>query len=294
MAGTAGGGGGSGGALAVLMPGFVLGEHAAAAGYRIHAFDTIGSTNDEAMRLARAGDPGAIWIATAEQTAGRGRRGRRWETPKGNLGASCLTILDATSVRHAATLGFVAGLALHDALTAIAPDLPFAVGLDAAEGTGTRFALKWPNDVVVGTAKLAGIMLESEMRTDGGMAIVVGIGVNVAAAPDGLPYPVTSLAALGIETDATGVFRELSDSWQHHHRVWAGGRGLAAIRSAWLERAAGLGGPVALKVGERVLSGVFETIDEDGRLMVRTADGGLEAVAAAEVHFGAVASTAAM
>ncbi|TCT11267.1 BirA family biotin operon repressor/biotin-[acetyl-CoA-carboxylase] ligase [Tepidamorphus gemmatus] len=269
---------------------FVLGAAAAAAGYRLAAFDSIGSTNDEALVRARAGDPGRLWVVTAHQWKGRGRRGRTWQTPVGNLGASLL-LVGPVQIAAAASLGFVAGLALSDALSRIAPRLSTATALDGAEAPGgTRFELKWPNDVLAGGAKLAGIMLESEALPGGVTAIVIGIGVNVAASPVDVPYPATSLADLGIEADAGAVFAALSDAWVVRHAQWDGGRGLAAVRADWLDRAAGLGGSVAVRVGERIVRGTFETLNEDGCLVVATEAGERISIAAGEVHFGTVAS----
>lgn len=277
---------------------FALGEGAQAAGYRVCPYEAVGSTSSEALSRLREGDPGRLWIVTDEQTAGRGRRGRGWETPKGNLAASLLVVLGKPAAAQAATLGFVAGLALHRALRRVAPDTAVAVGLDGAGDRAgdaglVRFELKWPNDLLASGAKLAGIMLESESLSDGRLGVVVGIGVNVAAAPEGMPYPVTSLAALGVRSDAGELFRELAEAWVELAAIWDDGRGMSEIRRLWLSHGAGLGGPVALRIGSRVLSGTFETIDEAGRLVVRLPDGTAETVAAAEVHFGAVASAAA-
>lgn len=275
------------------MP-FDLGAKARDGGYRVLAFDRIASTNTEALARARAGDSGRLWVVAKEQTAGRGRRGRVWATPPGNLGASLLLMLGEPAVRHAATLGFVAGLALHRALEEIAPAARVEIGLDGAAGRGPsplRFELKWPNDVVASGGKLAGILLEAERMGGGQLAVVVGIGVNVVTAPQGIAREATSLAGLGVAVDAASVFRALADAWVDLSGVWDEGRGMAEIRSLWLARCAGRGGPVALRIGGRVVRGVFETIDADGRLIVRRADGETQSVAAAEVHFGAVAST---
>src|SRR6185503_8262211 len=106
---------------------------------------------------------------------------------------------------------------------------------------GRRFELKWPNDVLAGGAKLAGILLESAVLSDCGYALAIGIGVNIVAHPAGLPYPATSLAALGAAANAETLFLALSDAWTANARDWNDGRGLASIRNRWLARAAGLG-----------------------------------------------------
>jgi BirA family biotin operon repressor/biotin-[acetyl-CoA-carboxylase] ligase len=179
---------------------------------------------------------------------------------------------------QAATLGFIAGLAAHEALRTCAP--------------GVSAALKWPNDILVSDAKLCGILLESE-QTNRGIAIVVGIGINVATAPQDLPYPATSLAALEASVTPEQLFTALADGWLDYFKVWDEGRGMARIRSLWLERAAGLGASVTVRVGSDVVRGIFETLDENGRLMLRSADNSLMPVSAGEVYFGEAARDAA-
>lgn len=274
---------------------FKLGAGALASQYRLTAYEQIGSTNQEALAAAREGDAGRRWFVTAHQTAGRGRRGRQWETPVGNLAASLLTVVPHEPA-SAATLGFVAGLALDEALRSVAPDLAFRIGLDSIEGTGApgrrdRLRLKWPNDVLLDGGKLAGILLEAEPLSDHRLAVAIGIGVNVVAAPTGLPYPATALADLGLGLDAPAVFEALSNAWANIERIWNGGQGFGSIRRLWLDRAAGLGEDVAVRVGDSVFSGSFETIDEAGRLVIRSSEGLVRTIAAGEVHFGAVASS---
>ena len=156
-----------------------------------------------------------------------------------------------------------------------------------------KFALKWPNDVLAGRQKLAGILLEAEAVGDNRLAVVVGIGTNVVAAPEGTPTPATSLAALGVQIGAEELFAALSDAWTEFRGIWDNGRGFGDIRKLWLERAAGLGERVAIQTGNSVIEGTFDTIDEAGCLIVRTADGKRMPVAAGEVYFGAAASVGA-
>lgn len=272
---------------------FALAPPAANAGYRLEAHETVGSTNALALDHARAGDPGRLWVVSSSQQSGRGRRGRAWATPPGNLAATLL-LTGRHELASTATLGFVAGLALSDALAAVLPRADVAVGIDGVEtATGGRIALKWPNDVLADGAKLSGILLESAMLVDGRHAVAVGIGVNVVSAPEDTPYPATSLAQLGATCDAGTLFLALSDAWLANSAAWDDGRGLASIRARWLERAAGLGGPVAVRHEGRVVRGVFETIDEACRFVIREPDGARLAISAGDVHFGAVASAAA-
>ena len=274
------------------MP-FLLAPGAIAEGYRLEGHETVGSTNALALAHGRDGDPGRLWVVSKRQESGRGRRGRVWSTPEGNLAATLLLVMNR-ELRSAATLGFVAGLALSDALDAVAPGTRVAIGPDGGTGrNGGRFELKWPNDVLSDGAKLAGILLESSMIGDNKAAIAIGIGVNVVAHPEDLPYPATSLAALGSTCDAETLFLALSDAWSDTLRAWDEGRGLDIIRRRWLARAAGLGGEVAVQLDGNVIRGIFETIDEDCRFVIRDNRGEIVRIAAGDVHFGAVASASA-
>lgn len=195
---------------------FHLAPTAAAEGFRLEPHDSVGSTNALALDHARAGDGGRLWIVSRKQESGRGRRGRVWATPEGNLAATLLLITNR-ELRMAATLGFVAGLALADALDAVVPNGHILVGVDGGNGAGkNRFELKWPNDVLASGAKLAGILLESALLDSDRAAVAIGIGVNVVAHPRDLPYPATSLTALGAPCDAETLFVALSDAWSHN------------------------------------------------------------------------------
>jgi BirA family biotin operon repressor/biotin-[acetyl-CoA-carboxylase] ligase len=268
--------------------GFSLGPRAAAAGYRLAAFDSTGSTNVEAMDRARTGERGPMWFVTSEQTAGRGRRHRPWIAPRGNLASSILEVIDV-SPAIAATLGFAAGLALEAALQRVSME----ARLRSPGSEDMKFALKWPNDVLAGRAKLAGILLEAETLPGDRLAVVVGIGTNVVAFPQGTPYPATSLNALGVQVGAEDLFNALSDSWSEYRGIWDEGRGFPEIRKQWLARAAGLGEPVSIQSGSSTISGIFDTIDESGCLIVRTSDGTCVPISAGDVHFGSIASAGA-
>jgi BirA family transcriptional regulator, biotin operon repressor / biotin---[acetyl-CoA-carboxylase] ligase len=267
---------------------FFLGPRAISAGYRLAAFDQIGSTNAEALVRARLGERGPLWLVTSEQTAGRGRRHRPWIAPRGNLASSIVELID-TSPAVAATLGFAAGLALEQALR----QLSVEASLRSAGSDTMKFLLKWPNDVLCGPDKLAGILLEAEAVADHGLAVVVGIGTNVVAAPQGTPTPATSLAALGVHVGAEELFGALSDAWVEYRGVWDNGRGFGEIRRKWLERAVGLGQPVSIQSGAATVSGTFDTIDDAGCLIVATSDGNRVPISAGEVYFGSAASAGA-
>ena len=264
---------------------FSLGPKATSAGYRLAAFDKIGSTNTEAMARARQGERGPMWFVTTEQTAGRGRRQRAWVAPRGNLASSILEVMAVTPA-VAATLGFAAGLSLESALQKL------SVEANLRRAEPLKFALKWPNDVLAERQKLTGILLEAE-AVPGGLAVVVGVGTNVVAAPEGTPTPATSLAALGIHVGAEELFRALAEAWVEFRGIWDNGRGFGEIRKAWLERAFGVGEPVAIKTGTATVEGTFDTIDDTGCLIVRTAEGKRMPITAGEVYFGNAASVGA-
>ena len=255
---------------------FALGPQAQSAGYRLVSFDSIGSTNAEGLARARAGERGPLWLVTDLQTAGRGRRNRAWISPRGNLAASVLQTVDVAPPL-AATLGFAAGVATATALRS------FLVDAD----------LKWPNDVLLRGAKLCGIGLEAESAGEGRMAVIAGIGVNVVAAPQGVPFAAIALNEAGFALSAPQLFARLSDAWVEAFGIWDRGRGMPELRRRWLALAVGVGGPVTVHVGGRAVSGAFETIDDNGYLIVATADGKRVPIASGDVFFGDAASSSA-
>src|SRR3954451_11586820 len=204
---------------------FSLGPRATSAGYGLAAFDCIASTNAEALSRARHGEQGPIWLVTTEQTAGRGRRNRPWIAPRGNLASSILEVMEI-SPAVGATLGFAAGLAIATALQKVSIE----ASLRSAGSEHMKFLLKWPNDVLAGGQKLVGIGLEAEPVADDRLAVVVGIGTNVVAAPEGTPTAATSLAAIGLTVSAEELFGALSDAWFEFRGVWDHGRGFGDIR----------------------------------------------------------------
>ncbi len=229
-------------------------------GFRLHHYATIGSTNDEAKALARAGAPDGTLVWAGEQTAGHGRRGRVWLSPPGNLYLSLVLRPDAAPSR-AAQLGFVAALGLGDALAALT-------------GPALRLRYKWPNDLLANGKKLAGILLESETSaTDRVDFVVVGIGANILSAPVDVEFPATSLAAEGIAGITPAV---LLEGFARHFAGWArrwGEEGFAPVRAAWLARASGLGEGVRVRLERSTLFGRFLDLDDDGALVLDAAEG---------------------
>jgi BirA family biotin operon repressor/biotin-[acetyl-CoA-carboxylase] ligase len=231
--------------------------------------DAVDSTNAEALRRARAGERGPLWVVAGSQSAGRGRRGRAWVSPPGNLYASLL-LVDPAPAAVAPQLAFVAGLAVHDACAALAPGL--------ADG----LALKWPNDLLCRGAKIAGILIEGE---GGPIAnpVVIGIGVNCRHHPEAVEHPATDFAAQGPAVEAAALLDSLRRTMAARLAEWDRGAGFAAIRSAWLDRAAGLGQAIRARLPDREVTGVFEALDEAGRLVLRRADERREVITAGEV-----------
>jgi BirA family biotin operon repressor/biotin-[acetyl-CoA-carboxylase] ligase len=250
-----------------------LGEKAAAAGYRLQEFAALGSTNDEAMSRVALGDPGRLWIVADEQTRGRGRLGREWRSPPGNLYASLL-LVDPSPPALSAQLGFVAGVALATALQKIL-------------GPDQRLKLKWPNDALYDGAKLSGLLLEGASQPNGLFGCVIGFGVNCQSSPGDAPYPTASLKSIGAASaDREMLFPALSDAVADWLEIWARGENFSAIRSAWLDHAGGVGGPVRVSRNQKVRDGVFRGVDAQGRLLLETPDGAVEIVEAGDVAFG--------
>jgi BirA family biotin operon repressor/biotin-[acetyl-CoA-carboxylase] ligase len=242
------------------------------AGYGREVHAELDSTNAEALRRAAAGERGPLWILAHVQTAARGRRGRAWATLPGNFAASLLVLAPGPPAL-AALRSFAAALGLFDAL------------LDAT-GRAELFALKWPNDVLLGGRKLAGILLE----TGPGGALAIGFGVNLADAPEaaalepGAVPPVSLRGATGVAIapeDFLGLLGPAVARWE----MLLAADGFAPLRAAWLARAARLGEAVTARLPGRVLTGRMETIDETGALVLAT-DAGRVALPAAELHFG--------
>jgi BirA family biotin operon repressor/biotin-[acetyl-CoA-carboxylase] ligase len=244
-----------------------LAPGAAAAGVGLIACETVGSTNAEALAYARAGEKGPLWITARAQTAGRGRRGRTWVSEHGNLFATLL-LTDPAPPERAAELSFVAALATHDAIAAQAPAL------------APRLGFKWPNDVLLDGAKLAGILIEAEGTRP--LMVAIGIGINCRHHPAATDHPATDLAAAGAAVTVEDLFRSLSIAMVHRRREWEGG--FASIRAGWLQRARAPGSTLRVRLGSRELTGLFETLDETGRLRLRLADGTVETIAAGEVY----------
>lgn len=242
--------------------------------YRLVSRERIASTSDEAKALAAAGAPAGTLIWARAQSAGRGRQGRVWVSPPGNLYASLL-LRPAVPIATAAQLGFVAALAVGDACLAAAPD--------------AAIAFKWPNDVLLAGRKLAGILLESQASVAGALAwLVIGIGINLATYPVDVDYAATALSATGADAAPEAVLAALARAFLVWYERWRDGAGFAVIRAEWLARAQGLGQPIRVRLPGAMLDGSFAGLDTDGTLLLDT-QAGRRRIAAGEVFPAAAA-----
>jgi BirA family biotin operon repressor/biotin-[acetyl-CoA-carboxylase] ligase len=242
---------------------------AARAGTRLEAFDALGSTNEEALVRARRGERGPLWIVARRQTAGRGRRGRTWVSEPGNLYATLL-LTEPAPPERAAELSFVAALAVHDALAAVAP------------GSAARLAVKWPNDLLLDGRKLAGILVEGE-NAGGAFAVAIGVGVNCSHCPAGTSYPAAALSPAGFPVTPERLLSVLSRTLLERLAQWRRDGGFAMIRADWLARAAAVGRHIRVSLGEEEVGGRFDGIDEAGRMVLTLQDGTARVVTAGDV-----------
>ena len=221
--------------------------------FEVRHYDRIGSTNDEARRLALEGAPHGTVVHADEQTSGRGRFSRRWFSPPGNLYVSIILRTDAPPARML-EMSFLAALAVADAVDALLP-------------AHTRATLKWPNDVLVRGGKIAGILLE---QADD--ALILGIGLNVLHAPDRSQYQVSTIVGCGGLATVDGTREKLVDALGKWLEVWQVD-GFAPIRAAWLARAHPVGTALGVRLAERFVNGQFAGLDTDGALLLDTPEG---------------------
>ncbi|ALJ35042.1 biotin--[acetyl-CoA-carboxylase] ligase [Azospirillum brasilense] len=242
-------------------------------GFRVMAFDSVGSTNDEAKAFARSGAAEGTIVWAKRQESGRGRRGRAWTSPEGNLYSSTI-LRPSRPPAEAAQISFVAALAIADTAAAVLPD-----------PDGVR--CKWPNDVLVHGRKLSGILLESEATAGGGISwLVLGVGINLRHFPEGTDYAATSLAAEGAPALQPAALLEIyAEQLARWYGVWAE-HGFGPVRDAWIKRARGLGEPIVVRLPDRTLTGTFADLDSDGVLLLDRDDGaGRQRIAAGDVFF---------
>lgn len=243
-------------------------------GYGLHIVQEVDSTLNEAARLAPTA-PGPVWIMAHHQTAARGRRGRTWENPKGNLAATLL-LRPQGNPEQAALRSFVAALALFDACIAVT-------------GRAAGLSLKWPNDVLLNGGKLAGILLESTGQGRGLSHLAIGIGVNLSEAPPAYAVeqsavrPVSLLSETGAAVIPEDFLTELAAAYARYETQFTT-YGFEPIRTAWLSRAARLGEVITARTSTSETVGTFETVDTNGNLVLKTAKGRVS-IPAADVFF---------
>ena len=249
-----------------------MGEFPARAGsIPVMWHSTIGSTNAEALALASNGERGPIFVAAERHSAGRGRRGPEWVSESGNLYATLL-VTDPALPAMGPQLCFVAALALHDAV------LDDCAGLAPA-----RLQLKWPNDLLLDGKKVAGILIEGTEVKGGLTVVAIGFGVNCRRHPADTKFPATDFTEADFSSTPQTLLPRLGARWEQRVAEWNRGVGFAAIRDAWILRASGIGGPIEVRLPEQNLGGIFESINEQGALILRRKGGGREIISAGDV-----------
>ncbi|WP_434064251.1 biotin--[acetyl-CoA-carboxylase] ligase [Pararhizobium gei] len=241
--------------------------------FRHTALGDVGSTNTECLLRARAGDEGLHWITALRQIEGRGRRGRAWTSEPGNLYASLL-LIDPAPLAKLHSLPLAVAVALHQAVQEV---MPLA---------SNPVTIKWPNDILIGGKKCSGILLEGETLPGGQQALVIGCGVNIAHAPDHALYPVTCLHAEGASVSTDEFFARFFKTMGEALNDWDRGEGVSSIIAQWRAAAGGIGQKITVNLQDRSLSGRFEGIDEDGRLVLDTGSDTVHRIAAGDVFFG--------
>lgn len=225
---------------------------------RIVEYETIDSTNDEAHRRAAAGERGPLWIRSDAQQSGRGRSGRPWSSPPGNLSTTHLFTPDCSrSVFH--HLSFVAGVAAYDAIA-------------TCMGRRVPLQLKWPNDLLIGPAKVGGILVESSKYEDD-VVVMIGIGINIAVAPPVEGRAVTLLGDHGTPPTPTKLVASLAEAMSDWISQWDGGRNFATVRAAWSQRAHAIGQPLMVNTNAGQIVGTFDGLAENGALLLTSEDG---------------------
>jgi BirA family transcriptional regulator, biotin operon repressor / biotin---[acetyl-CoA-carboxylase] ligase len=228
-------------------------------GCKLVDLDEVDGTNAEAMRRVLDGERGPMWIIAQRQSAGRGRSGRAWSSQPGNLFASFITALDCQPAMTG-QLSLVAGIAVIDAIRR------------AGEVPGLR--LKWPNDILVGTAKTGGILVESTSRLpQPGPIAVIGVGLNLVSAPDDLGRAATFLAGHALELSPREALCFLAQTMSDWIGIWNNGEGFAPVREAWLARAGSRGEALTVNTVGGPVTGSFAGIDDSGALLIDDADG---------------------
>ncbi|MEO8560147.1 MAG: biotin--[acetyl-CoA-carboxylase] ligase [Rhodospirillales bacterium] len=243
-------------------------------GWTLAAFDAVDSTNDEAIKRAEDGAAEGAIVWSRQQLAGRGRRGRDWQSPLGNMYASIVVRPDCPP-DQAAQLGFVTAIAVGETASGLLPA--------SSSSASNRVTYKWPNDVQVDGAKIAGILLESAPGADGKVAyVVIGTGINVEWKPGETAYPVASLTSLGAKASVDRVLEAYCRNLAKWLGIWRRD-GFAVIRSTWLARAGNLGQIIDVKAGQESCRGRFSQLDEHGAIILEIEGGTTRRITAGEI-----------
>lgn len=237
-------------------------------GFRVIAFDDVSSTNDEADSLAQNGAPDRTLVWALKQNRGRGRLGRPWQSPEGNLYTTAL--LDpGVPLGQLQQLSFVASLAVHDTVAGLLP--------------GADIVLKWPNDVLLGGAKISGILTETRVRESNVVALL-GVGINLAHAPSAARYRTTALADhLSAPITVESLLDHYLKALSARYTLWCSD-GFTPIREAWTARSRWIGLIVTADIGDRLITGRYEGIEPDGSMIISEPVGGVHRISAGDVR----------
>lgn len=250
-------------------------------GYTLAQYDKLGSTNQQALLLATKLDrqllheQNAIVVFTKNQSAGRGRNGRTWLSSTETLTATILLSSQAAN-NKVAQVAFVMAVAAHKTVVDMLP-----------ADTQNKIGLKWPNDILVQGHKLCGILIESQLnKLNNGHVLAIGVGMNIGAIPQDGEFSATSLAQLGIDIDVETVLANLCKNFAAYFEQWSNGQNFADIRKIWLDHALGLGGKITARLPNNTIYGIFESLDENGTLILRDEADEIHQITAGDIFIG--------
>lgn len=239
--------------------------------WRAVHLDSVGSTSDELRHFAENNVADRVWLTAGEQLSGKGRRGRAWHSPKGNFYGS-LYLENPCALSQVGFFPLVVAVAVHGAIES------------ALKSSGVETQIKWPNDVLIDGSKCCGMLLEADRKGDT-LSIIVGCGTNLVAFPDDTPYPATSLKHCGADITPSDMLHYLVSSFDEVLNIWSQGKGLQTIREMWLSHARGIGEEITVNLAEGPINGIFNSIDNDGVLQLKSDNGHVKQIAAGDVFF---------
>ncbi|ALE03807.1 biotin--[acetyl-CoA-carboxylase] ligase [Bartonella ancashensis] len=255
---------------------YVLSDFAREQGYVCESYETIGSTNLVAQQRAKEGHPGYLWVTAEVQTQGRARRGRLWNSPRGNLYASLL-LNDHIVHKTASQLGFVAGVSMVEAIGEFIEDQKKSIDI---------IKLKWPNDILLEGAKSSGILLELFELPSQSCALIIGIGMNIKHHYEDAPYLTSSMHKVGLHIEKEQLFSSLTKYFAQNYLLWKRPGGSDIIRKKWLSHSSCLGKDIKMIDGRKTILGTFDGLDYNFNCIVKQEDGQRTIVTVGDVHFG--------